>query len=279
MLEIFKQFDYWAAIDVVLVAFIIYHLLLLISGTRAGQILKGLFIIFVLFLISKASPLTMLNWTMSKFYSSFIIILVIIFQDDIRRMLSKMGNKPFITTADGPSYSRLIDEVSRGAQALAEKRIGALIVVERNIILSKYVELGTRLDARISKEILVSIFQHSSPIHDGAVIIQQGLLSSAGCFLPLTNKESLDPNLGTRHRAAIGLSEETDAIIIVVSEELGSISLVMDGLISRRLDSKALRTELRELLLPKQSLEEQADQENKSSIIDDVAKIFKKKGQ
>ena len=110
MLEIFKQFDYWAAVDVFLVAFILYHLLLLISGTRAGQILKGLFIIFVLFLISKASPLTMLNWTMSKFYSSFIIILVIIFQDDIRRMLSKMGNKAFISTTDGSSYSRLIDE-------------------------------------------------------------------------------------------------------------------------------------------------------------------------
>ncbi len=278
MLEIFKQFDYWSAVDVVLVAFIIYHLLLLISGTRAGQILKGLFIIFLLFLISRASPLTMLNWTMSKFYSSFIIILVIIFQDDIRRMLSKMGNKPFISSADGPSYGRLIDEVARGAQSLAEKRVGALIVLERNIILTKYVELGTALDARVSKEILVSIFQHGSPIHDGAVIIQQGLLSSAGCFLPLTKKESLDPNLGTRHRAAIGLSEETDAIIIVISEELGSISLVMDGLISRKLNAKALRTELRELLLPKQSIE--GDEENKDNLVAGTwSKIFKKKGK
>ena len=145
---------------------------------------------------------------------------------------------------------------ARGAQALAEQRTGALIVIERNIILTKYVELGTRLDSKVSKELLVAIFQNSSPIHDGAVIIQQGLLSSAGCFLPLTKKESLDPNLGTRHRAAIGLSEETDAIIIVVSEELGSTSLVMDGLISRRLDAKALRAELRELLLPKQALDE-----------------------
>ena len=181
---------------------------------------------------------------MNKFYSSFIIILIIIFQDDIRHVLSTMGRRKIFVGDDKSSSHQIIDEISRAAAALAAKRIGALIVVERGIILSRYVDIGVPLEARVSKEILLAIFHPSSPIHDGAVILQSGRIAAAGCFLPLTRDEHVDPNLGTRHRAAIGISEETDALVVVVSEEGASMAIVEDGVITRKPDSKTLREEL-----------------------------------
>ncbi len=235
-------------IDVCIIAFIIYHILLLIRGTRAAQMLTGILIVVAAFLLSSIVPLTTLNWAMNKFYSSFIIILIILFQDDIRHVLSRMGKKSFIPGADSLSSGQILDEITRAAASLATKRIGALIVLERNIILSRYVEIGTLLDARVSKELMMSIFHPSSPIHDGAAIIQRGRISAAGCFLPLTKDENLDPNWGTRHRAAIGISQETDAVVVLISEEGASISLVVDGRISRKMDPKDLRKSLTDLL-------------------------------
>ncbi len=248
MLEIFDQFSIWAALDILLIAFIIYHILLLIRGTRAAQMLTGILIVIAAYLLSSIVPLTTLNWVMNKFYSSFIIIIIILFQDDIRHVLSRMGKKSFIPGSDNLSSSQILDEITRAAAALAAKRVGALVVLERNIILARYVEVGTLLDARVSKEIIMSIFHPSSPIHDGAAIIQRGRISAAGCFLPLTRDENLDPNWGTRHRAAIGISQETDAIVVLVSEEGASISLVVDGKVSRKMDPKDLRKSLNELL-------------------------------
>ena len=248
MFEILDQFNIWAAVDILIIAFIIYHILLLIRGTRAAQMLTGILIVIATFLLSSIVPLTTLNWVMNKFYSSFIIIIIILFQDDIRHVLSRMGKKSFIQGSDNLSSSQILDEITRAAAALATKRIGALIVLERNIILSRYVEVGTLLDARVSKELLLSLFHPSSPVHDGAAIIQRGRISAAGCFLPLTRDENLDPNWGTRHRAAIGISQETDAIVVLVSEEGASISLVVDGKVSRRMDPKDLRKSLTELL-------------------------------
>ena len=248
MLEIFDQFSVWAVLDILLIAFIIYHILLLIRGTRAAQMLTGILIVIAAYLLSSIVPLTTLNWVMNKFYSSFIIIIIILFQDDIRHVLSRMGKKSFIPGSDNLSSSQILDEITRAAAALAAKRVGALVVLERNIILARYVEVGTLLDARVSKEIIMSIFHPSSPIHDGAVIIQRGRISAAGCFLPLTRDENLDPNWGTRHRAAIGISQETDAIVVLVSEEGASISLVVDGKVSRKMDPKDLRKSLNELL-------------------------------
>jgi diadenylate cyclase len=235
-------------IDVCIIAFIIYHILLLIRGTRAAQMLTGILIVVAAFLLSSIVPLTTLNWAMNKFYSSFIIILIILFQDDIRHVLSRMGKKSFIPGADSLSSGQILDEITRASASLATKRIGALIVLERNIILSRYVEIGTLLDARVSKELMMSIFHPSSPIHDGAAIIQRGRISAAGCFLPLTKDENLDPNWGTRHRAAIGISQETDAVVVLISEEGASISLVVDGRISRKMDPKDLRKSLTDLL-------------------------------
>lgn len=210
--------------------------------------LTGILIVVAAFLLSSIVPLTTLNWAMNKFYSSFIIILIILFQDDIRHVLSRMGKKSFIPGADSLSSGQILDEITRAAASLATKRIGALIVLERNIILSRYVEIGTLLDARVSKELMMCIFHPSSPIHDGAAIIQRGRISAAGCFLPLTKDENLDPNWGTRHRAAIGISQETDAVVVLISEEGASISLVVDGRISRKMDPKDLRKYLTDLL-------------------------------
>lgn len=262
MFEILDQFGFWATIDIVIIAFIIYHILLLIRGTRAAQMLTGILIVVAAFLLSSIVPLTTLNWVMNKFYSSFIIIIIILFQDDIRHVLSRMGKKSFIPGTDNLSSGQILDEITRAAASLATKRIGALIVLERNIILSRYVEVGTLLDARVSKELLVSIFHPSSPVHDGAAIIQRGRISAAGCFLPLTRDENLDPNWGTRHRAAIGISQETDAIVVLVSEEGASISLVVEGRVSRKMDPKDLRRSLNDLLAEQAEAESNAQGTN-----------------
>lgn len=277
MSEVLAQFSYWSLIDISILAFIIYQVLKLISGTRAAQMLIGLVLVFAVYLMSNIFPLTSLNWMMSKFYSSFIILLIILFQDDIRHVLRRIGKRPFMPAGENISSSFAIDEIVRAAQALARKRVGALVVFERNIVLNRYVDVGMQVDAKISKELLVSLFQVTSPLHDGAVIIQSGRVSAAGCFLPLTQKENLDPKLGTRHRAAIGISQETDAIVVVVSEEIGAISLVMDGIISRKLDVKDLRDELRSLLMVAEELEmsyEDNDFSLNKVISKKISKIF-----
>jgi uncharacterized protein (TIGR00159 family) len=249
MADLLEKLGTWALIDIAIIAVIIYRLLLLIRGTRAMQMVLGILVMVgFAFLLSQIYPLTTVKWLMDKFYSSIIIIIVILFQEDIRRVLSRMGKKTVFQGSDHVSSKHMLDEITRAATALAQKKFGALIVLERNIILSRYVDIGVLIDARISKELLVSVFFPSSPIHDGAVIIQQGRIAAAGCFLPLTRDEDIDPNLGTRHRAAIGISQETDAIVVVVSEENQSISLVVDGVVSRDLSPKELRKALRNLL-------------------------------
>jgi len=251
MVELIHKLGYWALVDIIIIAVIIYRLLLLIRGTRAMQMVLGILIMAgSAFLLSQIYPLTTLKWLMDKFYSSIIIIIVILFQEDIRRVLSRMGKKTVFPTGENVSSKQILDEITRAASSLTTKKFGALIVIERNIILSRYVDIGILIDGRISKELLVSIFHPSAPIHDGAVIIQQGRIAAAGCFLPLTRDENVDANLGTRHRAAIGMSQETDALVVVVSEENQAISLVVDGKVSRDLAPKELRKALRNLLSP-----------------------------
>ena len=259
MREILEQFSVWAIVDIAIIAFVIYQALLLIRGTRAAQILTGILFVVAAFLLSSIVPLTTLNWVMNKFYSSFIIILIILFQDDIRHVLSRMGKKSFIPGADRVASHHVLDEIVRAATSMASKRIGGLIVLERNIILGRYIDVGVLIDGRISKELLVSIFHPSSPIHDGAIIIQRGRVAAAGCFLPLTREENLDPNMGTRHRAAIGISQETDAVVVLVSEEIGSVTLVVDGKVSRKLDARQLREQLNDLLMGEEEFSDRAD--------------------
>lgn len=272
-----EQFTWWSAIDILIVSFVVYNIIMLVKGTRAGQMLIGMAVIIVTYVAASIFPLTTLHWTMNRFYSSFIFIIIVLFQDDIRLVLSRIGKKSFISTGEVISTGRILDELTRAASSLASSSTGALIVLERNIILSRYVDIGILVDAKISKEILVSIFHTSSPIHDGAVIIQKGRLSAAGCFLPLTKDEDIDPNMGTRHRAALGISQETDAVVILVSEEDSSVSLAVDGKFINHLSSKKLRKQLQTYLVEEDSDEAVQKQKfgrrNNDSI---MAKIYGK---
>jgi len=273
MWQILNQFSWWSVLDILILSFIIYQILLLIRGTRAAQMLTGVLIVIAAFLLSSIVPLTALNWMMNKFYSSFIIILIILFQDDIRLALSRIGKKSFIANAETASSGRLLDEITRAATELASNSIGALIVFERSILLNRYVDFGSLLDARISKDILMAVFHTTSPIHDGAVIIQNGRIAAAGCFLPLTRDEYLDPNMGTRHRAAIGVSQETDAIVVLISEEDSSVSVAIDGKFLRRLDSKMLRKALQKHLIDEQEYAAATESSGKKAESNVISRI------
>ena len=240
----------WDLLDIVLVACALYYALLLIKGTRAMQMGVGLALVFVVYQISKRLGLVTLYAMLDSLLTSLVLIIVVVFQHDIRRALMRFGRRPLLTPARTALETQVIEEVVRAATSLAQKRIGALIVFERDALLDEFIEPGTILDAACTKEILYSIFIPSfeNPMHDGAVVIRDGRVQQAGAFLPLTASTKLDKSLGTRHRAAIGLSEDTDAAVVVVSEERGGISLCFNGNIVRNLDAASLRTALLGLL-------------------------------
>lgn len=267
MIEILQQFNLWAFFDVLCITIAFYHLLLLIRGTRTAQMLTGIFFLAIIFQATTFVPLTTVNWVISKFYSSLVIILIILFQEDIRNALSKIGKKPLIQSNDALSSMHLLEELSKASVLLAARKIGALIVIERNIILSRYIDIGVSLDARISKELILSIFHTSSPIHDGAIIIQDGKISAAGCFLPLTKSDNINPDMGTRHRAAIGISEETDAIVVIISEEKGVFSLVVDGHIIDMNDANSLKKALQKYLVDQTQYTKQNKELRKIKLI------------
>jgi len=246
MFELLSNFRLRDAIDVGIIAFVIYQIIDLIRGTRAVQMLIGLVVFFLAFLSSRYFDLYALNWILDNFLGSILLVIVIIFQDDIRRALTQVGTRPFFGVESG-LHGQDLEEIIRAAVSLASKRIGALIVLQRDVGLNDFVEVGTRLDARVSKELITSIFQPLSPIHDGALIIHKGRIIAAGCFLPLTTNPHVSKTLGTRHRAAIGLTEETDAAVIVISEEEGAISMVREGRITRDLDAATLRSTLQRM--------------------------------
>lgn len=231
-------------LDMVVVWFVIYRVLLLIKRTRAVQMLSGLGIVAIAYILSIWLDLYTLNWLLEKFFSNLFIIIVVLFQHEIRRGLAHIGRNPFFTGISAEEETHVIDEIVKASIQLAQKKIGALIVIEREIGLEDYVEVGTRVDSAVNAELINSIFVPASPIHDGALIIRAGRITAAGCFLPLTRNPNVDKNLGTRHRAAIGLTEETDAVVIVVSEENMQASLVLGGQITSDLDSATLRRAL-----------------------------------
>ncbi len=235
--------------DILIITILIYWVINQIRGTRAVQMLIGLLMVAALFSASQYFELYTLSWILNNFLSSILLVIVILFQNDIRRALTRVG-RGTLFGGDRQRRNEMIDEVARTAVLLATKRVGAIIAFERDVGLNEYLEAGTRLDARVSSELLVSIFLPTSPIHDGAVVIRQGRITAAGCFLPLTTSQVVSRSLGSRHRAAIGLTEETDAAVIVVSEEEGQISLVREGRITRDMDAGSLRTTLGQLALP-----------------------------
>ena len=234
-------------VDILLVMAGIYWLLLLIRGTRAIQILVGLIVLIALSLASELFQLAALGMILERFLGSAVLIIVILFQNDIRRALARVG-RGFFPSFSAEQELQVVEEIVRSAGTLSQRRHGALIVLERESNLGDLIEAGVAVDAQISKDLLTSIFQPSSPMHDGAVVIQEGRISSAGCILPLTLRTDLPEGLGTRHRAAIGITEETDALVVVVSEETANISVVLSGEMLRGLDAPRLRVILRDIL-------------------------------
>ncbi len=253
-MNLFSDPQYWKnwdwlrdGIDILIVAYVIYTAILLIRGTRAVQMLIGLFIVVLAYFAAQAFGLVTLNWLLTNVINYLVLIIIILFQHDIRRALTQVGRSPFFSRGNIAAPA-VLEEIIMASVLMANRRIGALLVLERKTGLVDYVEIGVTLDSEVSKELLLSIFSPRTPLHDGAVIIQQGRIAAAGCFLPLTVNPEVPKSLGTRHRAALGLTEETDAVVIVVSEETGTVSMVVEGEIRRNLDSATLRSELQQLM-------------------------------
>jgi diadenylate cyclase len=244
-----------AAADIAIVAYVIYHVLLLIRGTRAVQVAKGLVILALVAFLSDRLGLRTINWILEKLGLVVLVGLPVVFQPELRRALAQLGRgrlfpRTFVFLGE-EEVSRLIDELVRCVQILVRNKIGALIVLEREVRLNEYIETGIKLDAVVSAEFLVNIFMPRAPLHDGAAIIRGDRVAAAGCFLPLTDSPYLSRQLGTRHRAALGISEVSDAVAVVVSEETGTVSVAEGGKLTRYLDEKNLRQILEELILPR----------------------------
>ena len=241
---------WWDLADILVVSILIYEVLKLIRGTRAVQMALGAAIIVGLFYLSHWSRLETVNFLIRNFVGYIVFAVIVLFQSDIRRALAHLGRAPFFRYFAKPeSAEESIEELIVAAGMLSQQRIGAIIALERQIGLRNYSEGGIPLDAKLTYDLLMSIFQPSSPLHDGAVIVQNDRVAAAACFLPLTVNPKLSKELGSRHRAAIGLTEENDSVAIVVSEETGSVSVVADGDIERGLSVDDLRARLRSLVL------------------------------
>jgi diadenylate cyclase len=241
---------WWDLVDILVVSFLIYELLKLIRGTRAVQMALGAGVVVALFYGSQWWHLETVNWLVRNLVGYIVFAVIVLFQADIRRALAHLGRAPFFRYfAKTESAEESIEELVVAAGLLSSQRIGAIIAIERQIGLRNYIEGGIPLDAELTYDLLLTIFLPQSPLHDGAVIVQNDRVAAAACFLPLTVNPKLAKELGSRHRAAIGLTEENDAVAIVVSEETGVVSIVADGGIERGLDPEALRARLRSMVL------------------------------
>jgi diadenylate cyclase len=234
-------------LDIAIVAFIFYKLLVMVRGTRAFQMFIGLSVIFVLSFVSKILQMNALNWLFSGLQTVWLVAFVVLFQPELRRALSQAGQHRLYRRLFRVETRETVDEVIKAVQELAARRTGSLIVLRRSANLRNYVETGSRLDARVSAELLLTLFMPRTPLHDGAVIIEEDRILAAGCILPLSQSETVSRSLGTRHRAAIGLTEETDALVLVSSEESGRMSLARRGRLVTYEDTAALRDDLRRM--------------------------------
>jgi len=235
-----------AALDILIVSAIIYQLLVFIKGTRAVQMAMGLALIVAFFYFSRWIRLEAVSWMLTNVLPYFVFAIIVVFQHEIRRALARFGQAPFLAGFSSINRNEFYDEIMLAVTTLGKNQTGALIVIERDIGLKTYIESGIALDAALSYDLLVTIFNPSVPLHDGAVIIQNRRIAAGACFLPLTVKPRLSKELGTRHRAAIGVTEETDAVAIIVSEETGAISFAHDGEMERYLQPDTLRQRLRD---------------------------------
>lgn len=245
-------------IDILIVTYIIYQLILLVRGTRAVQLLKGILVLVVIWALSTWFDLYTLKWLMNQIFTFGVLAIFIIFQPELRRGLEQLGRgKLFGRTGDVDEEThQLISETIKAVNYLSKRKIGALIVFERTTGLNEYVESGIPMRAVISSELFINIFIPNTPLHDGAVIIQNGQIAAAGCYLPLSENPFISKELGTRHRAAIGISEVGDAVSVVVSEETGQVSLALNGQVVRDIKEESLISKLYEELRPAASTKE-----------------------
>lgn len=231
-------------VDMLLVWVVIYRILVLIKKTGTIQMLSGLGVLAIAYILSIWLELYTFNWILEKFFSNLFVIVVILFQGEIRRALAQIGSNPFFSDVSAVQETYIIEEIAKAAFSMAQQGFGALLVIERDILVDYHIEFGTEMDSKVSAELICSIFHPTSPMHDGAVLIRGGKIHSAGNFLPLSKNPVLDKNLGTRHRAAIGLTEESDAIVVIVSEENKSVGIVQGGHLTVLQDTGDLRQAL-----------------------------------
>lgn len=244
-------------VDIIIMAYLFYRIILIIRGTRAEQLVKGLIVLLIAMVISDQTGLDALNWTLRQTMTVGLIAIPIVFQPELRRALEHLGRgKIFKSTYwswSHQDFEKMLDELTKAIPVLVKKRIGALIVMERSTGLKEWVETGIAVNGVVTAELLVNIFFPRSPLHDGAVIIRGDQIVAAGCYLPLTEDPGLSKELGTRHRAGIGITEHSDAVAITISEETGIISVAHDGVLTRYLDEKKLRRILTDLCKPERS--------------------------
>jgi diadenylate cyclase len=243
------SFTFTSIVDILLVATFVYYLLYLLKGTRSGRVAFGIVMLIMLYFIADLFQLQTMSWLLQNFLTYIVIAIIVIFQADIRKALATFGRNPFLDffRIREKSTGYLV-ELQRAVNLLAQRTIGALIVIERELELKNLIETGVRLDAEIKSDLLLSIFNTRSPLHDGAVILTHGRIASAGAILPLSSRPDISKGYGTRHRAALGLSEESDAVVIVVSEEQGSVSIAFDGRLTKLDTPLELEKRLKSLL-------------------------------
>lgn len=263
MVSIAMNFQFKDAVDIIIVAFLIYGVVKLVRETRAGQLVKGLFLLVILFIISSYFNLVMVSRVLAYFFQFAFVAILIVFQPEIRKALEHVGRNNVgqsiaaVVTGRDRSYDRAqirkaINAVVDGVGILQQLKMGALIVFERKTKLGDIIETGTQINCEPSGQIVGNIFFNKAPLHDGAMIIRDGMIHAAGCILPLTKNTSVSAELGTRHRAALGVSEESDAVVVVVSEETGQISVAVNGVLARRFTRDTLRDVLEGYLIPQE---------------------------
>lgn len=263
IVSIAMNFQFKDAVDIIIVAFLIYGVVKLVRETRAGQLVKGLFLLVILFIISSYFNLVMVSRVLAYFFQFAFVAILIVFQPEIRKALEQVGRNNVgqsiaaVVTGRDRSYDRAqirkaINAVVDGVGILQQLKMGALIVFERKTKLGDIIETGTQINCEPSGQIVGNIFFNKAPLHDGAMIIRDGMIHAAGCILPLTKNTSVSAELGTRHRAALGVSEESDAVVVVVSEETGQISVAVNGVLARRFTRDTLRDVLEGYLIPQE---------------------------
>jgi diadenylate cyclase len=244
----FLRLGFRDILEITVIAVLFYQFLLLIKGTRGWQMTVGLTALVILYSLTRILEFRTLEWLLANFFTYFVFALIVIFQAEIRRGLTKLGRSNILANLSRDKGRDVFEEIVLAATTLSSQKIGGLIVIEREIGLRNYIESGIKLEAFVTYDLLVTIFNPNTSLHDGSVIIQGDRIAAAACFLPLTLDPYLSKELGTRHRAAIGITEETDAIAVVISEETGTISVVHEGEITRNLDGPRLMKNLKEIV-------------------------------